>query len=48
MTRLQCGQNEMWSSLYFIHQASLVAQMVKYLPAMRETQVQTLGWEDPL
>ena len=23
-------------------------QMVKNLPAIRETQVQTLGWEDPL
>ena len=28
--------------------ASLVAQMVKNLPAMRETWVQSLGWEDPL
>ena len=28
--------------------ASLVAQMVKHLPAMRETQVQPLGREDPL
>ena len=28
--------------------ASLVAQTVKRLPAMRETQVQSLGWEDPL
>ena len=27
---------------------SLVAQMVKRLPAMRETQVQSLDWEDPL
>ena len=27
---------------------SLVAQMVKCLPTMRETQVQSLGWEDPL
>ena len=26
----------------------LVAQMVKNLPAMQETQVQALGWEDPL
>ena len=26
----------------------LVTQMVKNLPAMRETQVQSLGWEDPL
>ena len=28
--------------------ASLVAQMVKDLPAKRETWVQSLGWEDPL
>ena len=26
--------------------ASLVAQLVKNLPAMRETGVQSLGWED--
>ena len=28
--------------------ASLVAQLVKYLPAMRETWVRSLYWEDPL
>ena len=28
--------------------ASLVAQTVKRLPAMREAQVQSLVWEDPL
>ena len=28
--------------------ALLVAQMVKNLPAMQETQVQSFGWEDPL
>ena len=28
--------------------ASLVAQMVKYLPAMQHTWVQSLSWEDPL
>ena len=27
---------------------SLVAQMVKGLPAIQETWVQCLGWEDPL
>ena len=27
---------------------SLVAQRLKHLPAMRETWVQSLGWEDPL
>ena len=28
--------------------ASLRAQLVKNLPAMQETWVQSLGWEDPL
>ena len=28
--------------------ASLVAQRLKHLPAMRETWVRSLGWEDPL
>ena len=27
---------------------SLVAQMVKILPAMQETRIRPLGWEDPL
>ena len=32
-----------------IHMVSLsVARMVKNLPVMQETQVQSLGWEDPL
>ena len=26
----------------------LVAQTVKHLPAMRETRVQSLGWDDPV
>ena len=26
----------------------MVAQTVKRLPTMRETRVQSLGWEDPL
>ena len=26
----------------------MVAQVVKRLPAVQETQVQSLGWEDPL
>ena len=29
-------------------QASLVAQMAKNLPAMWESWVQSLGWEDPM
>ena len=28
--------------------ASLVAQLVKNLPVVQETQVRFLGWEDPL
>ena len=28
--------------------ASLVAQLVRNLPAVQETWVQSLGWEDPL
>ena len=35
-----------WHKLNF--QASLVAQMVNNLPAELETQVESLGWEDPL
>ena len=26
----------------------MVAQRLKHLPAMQETQVQSLGWEDPV
>ena len=33
---------------YHTQQASLVAQMVKNLPARQETWVWSLGWEDPL
>ena len=32
----------------YIYRASVVAQMVKNLPAMQETWVQSLGQEDPL
>ena len=31
-----------------VRPASLVAQMVKNLPALWETWVRSLGWEDPL
>ena len=34
--------------VYIGHYASLVVQMVKNLPAMQETQVRSLGQEDPL
>ena len=35
-------------SLITLNWASLVAQMVENLPAMPETQIWSLGWEDPL
>ena len=35
-------------SLLRFYWASLVAQLVNKLPAMRETWVQSLGWEDSL
>ena len=33
---------------WWLGSASLVAQLVKNLPAMQETQVRFLSWEDPL
>ena len=35
-------------SVLLIEKASLVAQLVKSLPAVQETQVQSLCWEDLL
>ena len=34
--------------VYFIFGTSLVAESIKNLPAMQETRVWSLGWEDPL
>ena len=36
------------SNFVFPYSPFLVAQSMKSLPAMQETQVQFLGWEDPL
>ena len=36
------------NSFYLLMRASLVPQLVKNLPAVWETWVQSLGWEDPL
>ena len=33
---------------FFVHKSSLVAQQIKNPPAIRETWVQSLGWEEPL
>ena len=38
----------MFEARYTIQGTSLVAQMVKYLPIMWETWIQSLGREDPL
>ena len=35
-------------SLYLLNRPSLVAQLVNNLPAMWETWVRSLGWEDPV
>ena len=35
------------SSRVYMYRGSLVAQIVKNLPAMQETWIQSLGWEDP-
>ena len=40
------GEGKVYPLQYFW--ASLVAQLVKNLPAMQETWVRSLGWEDPL
>ena len=39
---------DLLSSLFSSNLVSFLAQMVKGLPAMRETRVQSLGWEDTL
>ena len=42
------GRSVVWGLIDEISGASLVAQMVKNLPAMKETWVQSLDWEDTL
>ena len=41
-------REDLMSGNAWIDWASLVAQLVKNLPAMREAWVRSLGWEDPL
>ena len=36
------------TGVFLLEWASLVAQVVKYLPEMQEAQVRSLGLEDPL
>ena len=42
------GEVQSWCEFSRVIWASLVAQMVKNLPAMQETQVRSLGQENPL
>ena len=39
---------DLFLNYFFEIWVSPVAQMVNSLPAMQETQVQSLGWENPL
>ena len=45
-------QDRFWEALHVwlweVLWASVMIQMVKDLPAMWETRLQSLGWEDPL
>ena len=42
------GREKADRGVFINFQASLVAQLMKNLPAVRETQVRSLGREDPL
>ena len=42
------NMNKVINIALYVLWASLVAQLVKNLPAMGETRVQSLGWEDSL
>ena len=48
MAKLQKWKRDYWLPVVKTEVATLVAQMVKNAPAMQETWVQSLGWEDPL
>ena len=42
------GENDCIKCISLYEMGFLVICMVKNLPALQETQVQSLGWEDPL
>ena len=46
LSEQQSGREDL--EYIIIYWTSLVAQMVKHLPAVQETWVPSLGWEDPL
>ena len=41
-------EQNMHEQIFAMNRASLVAQLVKNPPAVRETWIRSLGWEDPL
>ena len=43
-----CRNNKSSPVTELVNRASLIAQLVKNLPAMPKTWVRSLGWEDPL
>ena len=45
---VRMSQEHYFYCVLYFYGAFLMAQMVKNLPAMQETQVKSLGWEDPL
>ena len=45
---MACQSCVFFLNYLFIYQDFPVAQTVKNLPAMQETSVRSLGWEDPL
>ena len=42
------GKERKIKTYYKAYWASLVAQTVKNLPALQDTEVRSLGWKDPL
>ena len=46
--KMLCSFKKTMTNLDSIIGTSLVGQMVKYLPTMQKTRVQSLGWEDLL
>ena len=47
-TEKEEGRMSFFTDGVILHRASLVAQLVKNPPALWETWVRSLGWEDPL
>ena len=47
LCNLKCSRGARLKENAKAYMGSLVAQMVKNLPAVQETRVQSLGWEDP-